>query len=277
MKVTTKQKKILKIIAFLVATTLTLGVVFFAHAFLGNPVSKYICTKSAEKYLAQTYGETDFVLEEVNYNFKTGGYYAHISSPSSADSHFSLDFSLFGALQRDYYHYVSDGWNTLMRCEDGYRELVQSVLSAPDFPYISELDFGSFISSDDKFRNLQGSFVLDQEFDYEGLGKEYGELVYYAQVEEITLEKMCEVLLGIKGIFDEKEVYFCRISLCLEKPYIDGYKNFEGETLRIENFLSEDIYEEGLLERVTKAKEEYDVYVEEEEKMADVEGEMLDS
>ncbi len=101
---------------------------------------------------------------------------------------------------------------------------------------------------------------------------------FYAQDKEITLEKASEILLAIKEFFDEKEVYFHNIDFVLEEPYIDGNRNFDGETLDIQNFLYEDIYEEGMLERVTKANEETMAYfAAEDEKMAEIEAQGIDT
>lgn len=256
-----KLKKILRIIIFITVVALTIIILVFSNVFLGNPISKFLATQSAKEYLKENYAETDYVLGEVNYNFKTGGYYARISSPSSIDSRFSVDINLLGEVQRDYYESnVVDGFNTFQRCDDGYRELVDKVLSAPDFPYISEFGYGSMLSGKEQFDDLMQYLKLDEEFDYNELGKKFGGITFYAQDNEITLEKASEILIGIKNIFDEKEVYFNEINFALEEIYVDGSPNFEGESLYIYNFLYDDIYEEGMLERVTKANEEANAF-----------------
>ena len=69
------KKKVLKIFALVLAIILIIGIGLFANALVGNPVSKYLATKSAEEHLAKNYSDKDFVIEEVNYDFKTGGYH----------------------------------------------------------------------------------------------------------------------------------------------------------------------------------------------------------
>ena len=43
------KKKILKIVAFVLALALIVGVCVFANSLVGNPVSKLLATKTAEK------------------------------------------------------------------------------------------------------------------------------------------------------------------------------------------------------------------------------------
>ena len=39
--------------------------------------------RTAEKHLEEVYGDTDFKIERVGFNFKNIDYYVHITSPSS--------------------------------------------------------------------------------------------------------------------------------------------------------------------------------------------------
>ena len=128
------KRKVLKVLALIVAIALIIGIGLFANALVGNPVSKYLATKSANEYIEKTYSDKDFVIEEVTYNFKTGGYYARVTSPTSIDSHFSLSFNWLGKLVLDCYDDdVTTGWNTAMRLEDDYRNAVKAVTESKDF------------------------------------------------------------------------------------------------------------------------------------------------
>ena len=115
------KKKVLKILALVLAIILIIGIGLFANSLVGNPVSKFLATKGAQEHLAKNYSDKDFVIEEVTYNFKTGGYYARVTSPTSIDSHFSLSFNWLGKLVLDCYDDVTTGWNTAMRIEEDYR------------------------------------------------------------------------------------------------------------------------------------------------------------
>ena len=53
------KKKVLKILAFVVAIALIIGVSVFANALVGNPISKHIATNKAEKILEDKYSDKD--------------------------------------------------------------------------------------------------------------------------------------------------------------------------------------------------------------------------
>ena len=82
-------KRILKISAFCLALALIAGVCSFANGLVGNPFSKMLARRTAESYLENNLTDTDYTVETVAYNFKDGGYYARIVSPSSIDGHFT--------------------------------------------------------------------------------------------------------------------------------------------------------------------------------------------
>lgn len=247
------KRKISKGIALCCAVVLTILVFIFSNAVNGNPISKYIATKSAETYLKENFGDTDFVLERLNYSFKSGNYLAYIKSPSSVDSNFSIYIDDIGNIERSsYQNDVLDGGNTFMRCMYGYGDLVNTVFESIDFPYESGIAYGQIYYTEDESDERYFKLTLDQEFDYVDLGKKYGKLTLYVESEEITLEKASEILLNLREIFDEKEVYFYEIDFVLEKTRIDGDKNFDFEPIYINNFLYSDIYEADMLQRVTE-------------------------
>ena len=45
------KKKVLKIIALVMAIALIVGVCIFANSLVGNPISKWVATNTAEKHL----------------------------------------------------------------------------------------------------------------------------------------------------------------------------------------------------------------------------------
>ena len=63
------KKKVLKILAFVVAIALIIGVSVFANALVGNPISKHIATNKAEKILEDKYSDKDFEIEKIVYSF----------------------------------------------------------------------------------------------------------------------------------------------------------------------------------------------------------------
>ena len=110
------KKKILKIGALVLAIVLIVGVCLFANSLIGNPISKALAKNTAEKYLEEKYPDTDFELGEVNYSFKDSYYHAHVSSPSSMDSSFTLLINGLGkryTIQDELPEYCNDMNDTL--------------------------------------------------------------------------------------------------------------------------------------------------------------------
>lgn len=263
-----------KVIAFVVAVfviVLTIG----AMMFYGNPISKILVTNSAEKYLQENFSDTDFEIGTVNYDFKTSDYYVCVVSPSSADSSFTIYAGLNGDI--DYHSYedaVVKKWNTATRINDDYREAVDVVLSNPDFPYDSDIGFGDiYFTTDDVldygFGTLDGppeyaikteSLELDMVYDVSEFGKKAGELTVYVYDEDVSCEKLAEILLDIRKIMDEADVSFYVIDCVLEYPKPENPEEWKDDRVEVMDFLYDDIYQEGLVDRVRESDENAKAY-----------------
>ena len=265
------KKKFLKIVALIVASVLILGLLFFANAFLGNPISKTMATNTAKKYLAETYAGTDYCLEEVSYSFKDGHYYAHIESPSSIDTKFSLSITMFGKISYDTYENVQMGFNTAQRLESEYRELTDTVFDNGTFPYESDISFGTLEIYPEEALSTTGSFdvasyamnqnelVLDKIYDIKEVGKEAGHLVVYVQSDVVTVEEASKLILDVKEIFDRADVPFKAIDFTLQHPLTEDEPRSD-EQVNVAQFLYEDIYKEGMVERVQAAHDALEAY-----------------
>lgn len=261
------KKRALKIGALVLALCLLAGVGWLANGLLGNPVSGWLARHTAERYLRETYPDTDFGIESVNYSFKTGGYYAHISSPSSVDSHFSLSLSMTGQLLWDSYPTdVTSRWNTWQRLEEEYRALTDKVFEAPDFPYDSNIAYGSLWMEQEYGEPappglLQSELELDKAYDMQKLGAECGRLCLYVRQEEVTAEAAAEILLDLRRRFDEAGVSFYCIDFVLNGPRNpDGSIPNDDRQVETRYFLYDDITEEGLVARVRQADQEARAY-----------------
>lgn len=275
------KKKVLKVLALVLAIILIIGIGLFANALVGNPVSKFLATKGAEEHLAKNYSDKDFVVEEVNYDFKTGGYYARITSPTSIDSHFSLSFNWLGKLELDYYDDdVTTGWNTAMRLEDDYRNAVKAVTESEDFSEKYFIAYGEIpcVLSDypideehPEYALQKEELVIDKIYDIKEVASQHGKLVLYAYDEEVTHERLAELLLDVKNKFDNSGVTFKAVDFVLEPPKEEGQPLMSDEQIKIRNFYYSDIYEDGLVERVKKANQETIEYDKEQEKIKEAE------
>ena len=278
------KKKVLKVLALVLAVILIIGIGLFANALVGNPVSKFLATKSANEYIKTTYSDKDFQIEEVTYDFKTGGYYARVTSPTSIDSHFSLSFDWMGKLIIDSYEEVTSGWNTAKRINDDYDKKVDNVFENNEFPFFMHISYGNIEftseeygedSSIPEYAIYRETLEIDGIYDIDELGKKAGKLTIYIYNRDTSPEKLAEMLLNIKSVFDKSSVTFYAIDCVLEesKPEASAEGGVPKDPPRVEvmNFLYSDIYEEGLVERVKKANEEAIKYNEEQDKIKEAE------
>ena len=268
------KKKVLKIIALVVAVALIAGVGFFANALVGNPISKWVATNTAEKHLEEKYGEKDFEIERVTFSFKDGYYHAFIQSPSSIDSNFTIMIDMWGNLKFDYYEdRVLTGWNTADRIGMDYREKVDAVLDSQAFPYVEHIGYGDieFVPKEYKddpsvpeYAIVTDDLTLDAFYDINELGAKAGKLTIYLDDETVSHERLAELILDTRKIFDNAGVKFYCLDFILEYPkQIDSGKK-EGR-VEVMNFLYTDIYEEGMVERVKASNDAANAYYEEQD------------
>ena len=259
------KKKTKKIFALILALILLAGVCIFANGVVGNPVSKWLATNTVKDRLTEVYADKDYEIERVTFSFKDGTYHAFIVSPSSPDSEFSMSLTMMGKLRWDSYEdRVLSGENTAARINKEYRAATENVFTSPAFPYYSHIEYGDieFISKEwevtedtPAYALFTEDLVLDQVYDIRALGKSAGHLVLYIYDDEVSVEKAAEILLEVKHLMDAGGVSFHVIDLVLEyhKP-VDDSPRKEGRVETME-FLYDDIYEEGMVERVDAANE----------------------
>ncbi len=281
-----KTKKILKITALILALAMLGTLAWFANAMIGNPVSRFLATKTAKEHLEEHYGDTAYKIDEVMYSFKDGHYYAKVSSPDSIDGDFSIEIDMLGRLIDDHYDtYVADGTNTARRLDMEYRDLVDSVFQSDTFPYVTDIDYGmlEFIPesyyTDEKIHNevkdlrdipwygiIYEDLIIDGTYDVRELGKTAGHIILYVDTEDVTIEKACEVLLDVKSRLDNAGIGFYCIDLVVEYPrtFDEAPVRKEGR-INVDEFLYTDIYEEGLYERVKAAHDELTEYYNEQD------------
>lgn len=273
-----KKTIILTLIPFILIGSIIFIIV---NSIYGNPVSKLLVKLSSQKYIKENFDDSDLYIDRVGYNFKFSKYYAHVVSKSSIDTYFFIYSDGLGRIKSDDYDYmVTSGYNTSMRLDTDYRQLVDSVFDAEDFPYKSDIAYGQLLIDrptdyNQKIYNLKMSDLeLDKEYDIRELGKKYGHLVIYVDSEEISEEKSAEILIDIKNRLDQEDVPFYSINFTLQQPRdpeADGMR--PGDPIVIIYFLAEDIYEDGMVERVHEAHAATDAYYNELDKEKELEKE----
>lgn len=269
-------KKSVKVLAGVTAFLLIIGILWFANGLLGNPISKTIANNTAKEYVAENYSNMKLNVSDAYYNFKTGSYDVEIKSPTSKDTYFYLSISPFGKITYDSYESdVVDRYNTFNRINESYSSKVEKVFDSKDFPYESEIYFGEIIDKEGLVVSESEEYTypvygldikkleLDKDYDMYEMGKKAGHIVFYAEDDEVTVKKASEILLNIKNIFDKENIPFYAIDFTLEKPRNEeGTPNSDDTSIRIEHFLYEDIYEENLEQRISKAEKDLKKYYE---------------
>ncbi|MBR2894286.1 MAG: hypothetical protein IKC03_01330 [Oscillospiraceae bacterium] len=258
------KKRTLKIIAAVTAFVILGGLGWFANAMVGNPVSKMLAARAAEKHLEETYAGADFYIERIAYSFKDGSYHAFVKSPTSIDTEFSLSITMLGEIRLDTYEDVLDGFNTARRLDGEYRALTDTIFENPSFPYGCDIGFGTLeIYPEEALHDPnandvpayainQSMLILDKIYDIRELGRQAGHLIVYVESDTITLEKAVEIMLGIKTIFDDAGVPFVAMDFTLQYPLPEEGMRPDGE-VSVNGFLYDDIYEDGMIERVEEA------------------------
>lgn len=268
-----KTKKALKIIALVLALVLTAGLAFFVNALVGNPLSKHLAKTGAEKHLEQMHPDKDFYIDRITYNFKDGDYHVFVESPSSPDSSFSISTDLAGNIRWDSYEdRVVRRVNTSQRINTEYRQAVDNVFESKTFPYNVNFGYGDieFLEAVNLEQPITADFAivieeleLDGYYDIGELGRKAGHLVAYIYDEDVSVKRLCEILLAIKETMNNAGVEFKVIDCVLEPPKPEeGYEGgYTGEDrVEVEDFLYEDIYEKDLEKRVEKANEKMAEY-----------------
>ena len=269
------KKKVLKIAAFVFAIALIVGVCIFANALVGNPISKALATNTAEKHLEENYADRDFEIERVTFSFKDGYYHAFVYSPSSIDSEFNILVDMWGKLRYDTYEdRVLSGGNTADRISRDYRATVDKVLDSQAFPYNEHIGYGDFDFyprvhleqySVPEYALITEDLTLDAFYDVNELGAKHGKLTIYIDDDMVSYEKMSEILLDIRRIFDDAGVKFYVIDCVLEyQKNEDSSKKKEGR-VEVREFLYFDIYEDGMVERVKASDEAARAYYDEQD------------
>lgn len=267
--------KYIKVLGIILLIALAAGLLWFGNAMMGNPVSHALATKAAKAFLSDRFSGTDYQMDRITYSFKDGRYHAFMVSPTSIDGDFSVCFSMMGEYCYDTYDSVQDGWNTAQRLNSEYRKLTDTILNDPALPYdntqIYSIMFGEleiypkeFIDDPNvhdipDYSLVQDDLKLNQIYDIKELGAKAGHLILYVDNEVISVEETARIMLDFRSMFDEADIPFYAMDFVLRHPRTEDGQS-DDEEIRINDFLYQDIYEEGLTERIEIAIEETAAY-----------------
>ena len=189
-------------IAFGILVLIVLAVL---NAMFGNPVSKALAERGADKVIAEKYGDLDLSREKVVYNFKIPEYVVHLQDKNSVDSAFELCFDSFGRLQRDTYDWRID--NTAARFESAVWKYGEVLEKKYDFPYEISLSAWNKIDEADYL-------TLDQPVDMKHLP--YKLEVQTFGERKITADEAMAILKRLQQIMDDENLDVMEYALTFE-------------------------------------------------------------
>lgn len=249
-----------RIIALLLAVALIAGIGWLGNEVFGNPVSGNLAEKAAQRYLEDYFNDPDLFIEDVSYAASSATYHVEIRSDTSMDTHFEIVYRDGKILYDTYEERVLNRGNTLDRLDKAYRELTDSVLNPLANTYSIHIAYGS-IECDAK------TLELDGQYDLEELGAQTGYLHITIRDDVVSEERAGEILLDIKERMDAAGICFYAIDFSLWYPRVSDDPALwtvksEGESagIKVIGFRYEDIYEEGLTDRVREANKEATAY-----------------
>ena len=255
-------------------------VLFFANALFGNPLSAALARVAANRYVEREYGHLDVKIDKVGYNFKFGNYYAHVSSPTSQDTYFTVDISMFGKVERDTYQSVTDGFNTWGRLNEEYRILVKETAAGLTLPYETDILSGDLMGSGydcgwiEDYELPRSELVLDGDYDILELGARHGGIYISVYDEDVSYARGAEILSDIAARLEEAGVPFFAVDFTLSKPKVEG-QPYEDITLWLLDFPAADIGGPEFEQKVKEGHERTMAYFEEENLLKRKEEELM--
>lgn len=253
-----KYKKIWKIIAVLVAILLIGFIISFANSFIGNPISKAMAKNTAEKYVAENYGDWDYQVGEGGYNFKFSEYFVRVESPRSPDRNFTIYTDGWGRFQNDDYEgYVTNGFNTWNRLEREMREEGERIFKDNMDESIEHARFSYIDVQED---NYGGALTLDMELDLNNPPIPM-ELYLNIYTEDVSWDKLAQVCLEAKEILEKEDIAVINYSIRLlpmDNKTPDGHATSWMNSLYVDEFPSEWVIEEDLAEVLETYQRDYE-------------------
>ena len=244
------KKKVLRILSVILATALLLAVIFFSNAFVGNPISKALALNNAKEYVSKNYSDESFNQFEASYDFKLGCFVINVKSDIGADRIFTITYGFFGELINDNHFMITDKVNTANRINNEYKAKTEHLINA----VLKEYDgfgFGEILCGDYNDEHIFAKFIplsdleIDKQYNINDLAEKAGHLQIHVNIIKPTNEVISDILLKTKGIFDTAGTEFNTVSITVTDSNYDS--------ISVIDFPKEDIYEDGLTERVAEA------------------------
>ena len=254
-------RKWLRYLAVIAAVVVAVLGLLFANAFLGNPVSAILARNAVDRYVDEVYSHLDLQRSRFGYDFKTGGYFAYLTSETSPDTAFYIRTDMLGNIQQDSYDtWVAHKYNTELRIREEYRVLTDTVFQSVDFPYELDIDYGDIsFAGDMQWGEAEYEFALpreilelDKTYDVKELGRTAGVLTVYVMDDAVTVEQAAAIMLHIRDLFDDAGVPFRMLDFVLRPPMPEDGSPWPDNAVYA-RILYEDLLQEGMEERIRES------------------------
>lgn len=262
-------KKLLKIISGTLGILLLVCVLIIGFFIAGNPVSYILAWGSATQYIQENYADTDYKINSIEHLFPYATYRANVSSPTKQDERFSIITNGLGEIQStNYTTWIENRYTVKWRLIDEYTEQGKKAFEGEILNEKERLDFSlnflengkPFIGKDYFKAHPNANHLKDLPLNTATCTKEIarvnGVINYRETVDGTpTYEEIAKNLLRIKSTANEAGFAFHAIDYTL--------KNSQDmqDVIYVGYIYYEDIYEEGLIERIQQREAEYRAYI----------------
>ena len=265
-----KRPVILRIGAVLIASFFIFLCLEIVFAVYGNPIYFQRSWYTAKEYIEKHYPDSDYVIEEIGHSWNGGGYHAKINSPTKRDEHFYIYMDSYGGYHfSDDERYIGRKIEMKSRLSGAYNQAFKSAIVGEEiYPYhcsaklvFDHYDLGLGLTSYSYQAHEDIEVLRELPLNISEYQESYGEiggcLVVSLETEDATVEMIVDILLQTKEMAVRNGVLFHAVQVELGKPTLSKTPT------QVVYFLKENIYEEGLLERVQEAREELKAFYKE--------------
>ena len=237
-------KKLLKILAAVIALLLIGLLLSAVNSFVGNPISSAIATSKIRTYVKETYPDLDLEVPKATYNFKYNAYSSFVQSRTSEDTCFSVSWRN-GNISDRYESDVVSRFTTFRRLSSEFSSAVEPIINN-EFPYETSILIADFSKSDDEFSNLN----LDMSLDINNPPLP-AYLTIYMLHQDVNYEFFRDRILEVYQIMEQHNIPIEVYSFVLQEPLPEGEKAApDGKSIYLFDFPAEKIMEENLIENM---------------------------
>lgn len=220
-----EMSRTIRIIAGIGALILIGLLLIITMAFTGNPISKMLATRTANKYIEEKYSDLELQREETYYNFKDESYGVRYVNRRSKDIHFSIGTDYLGRLKYDGYERdVLSKWNTRIRLEDEYNNYVEKIIR-DNLDYDYNMIFASTFVDGEK-DDMLSDLEIDMIFDLKDIPYPQ-DLSIYIYENDRTWDRLAEVILQVDEVIGKEDLDILTYTIMLEEPRGEESKEIE--------------------------------------------------